>query len=69
MSLEFEQFDAQFGARIQGLDKNRAIDSQLVQDLARGLSEHGVLLMRGEEISPKRLVELGNAFGELEILP
>ena len=45
MSLEFEQFDAQFGARIQGLDKNRAIDSQLVQDLARGLSEHGVLLL------------------------
>ena len=31
--LEFEQFDV-IGARIRGLDKNRAIDSQLVQDLS-----------------------------------
>ena len=48
MSLEFEQFDKQFGARIQGLDENRVIDEQLVEEIALGLSEHGVLLMRGE---------------------
>ena len=69
MTLKFEQFDNHFGARIHGLHEGRSIDEQLVTELAAGLTEHGVLLMRGEEISPNRLVELGRAFGELEILP
>lgn len=69
MTLKFEQFDNHFGARIHGLHEGRIIDEQLVTELAAGLTEHGVLLMRGEEISPNRLVELGRAFGELEILP
>ena len=69
MTLQFEQFDSHFGARIYGLHEGRIIDEQLVAELATGLTNHGVLLMRGEEISPNRLVELGRAFGELEILP
>ena len=69
MTLKFEQFDNQFGARIHGLHEDRIIGQQLVEELAAGLTEHGVLLMRGGEISPRRLVELGRAFGELEILP
>ena len=69
MTLKFERFDNQFGARIHGLHEDRIIGQQLVEELAAGLTEHGVLLMRGGEISPRRLVELGRAFGELEILP
>tara|TARA_B110000014_G_scaffold251965_1_gene229783 strand:+ start:1952 stop:2815 length:864 start_codon:yes stop_codon:yes gene_type:complete len=69
MTLKFEQFDNQFGARIHGLHEDRIIGQQLVEELAAGLTEHGVLLMRGGEISPRRLVELGRAFGQLEILP
>tara|TARA_B100000427_G_scaffold65799_1_gene52299 strand:+ start:561 stop:1424 length:864 start_codon:yes stop_codon:yes gene_type:complete len=69
MKLEFEKLQNDFGARIHGLDQHQNVDEQLVKALTVGLSEHGVLLMRGEEISPARLVELGRAFGELEILP
>ena len=69
MTLKFEQFDNQFGARIHGLHEDRIIGQQLVEELAAGLTKHGVLLMRGGEISPRRLVELGRAFGQLEILP
>ena len=69
MKLEFEKLQNDFGARIHGLDQHQDVDEQLVKALTIGLSEHGVLLMRGEEISPARLVELGRAFGKLEILP
>ncbi len=69
MSLQFEQLENSFGARIHGLDQNRDLDPGLVDNLSAGLSRYGVLLMRGEQISPARLVELGRAFGELEILP
>ena len=69
MNLEFEKLQTDFGARIHGINQSDDLDEQLVQALTVGLDEHGVLLMRGEEISPPRLVELGRAFGELEILP
>ena len=69
MNLEFEKLETDFGARIHGINQSDYLDEQLVQALTVGLDEHGVLLMRGEEISPGRLVELGRAFGELEILP
>mgnify|MGYP001162771456 FL=1 len=69
MILEFEPFSNNFGARLHGLDDGRVLDDGLIDELRSGLIENGVLLMRGQEISPARLVQLGRAFGELEILP
>ena len=64
MNLEFEKLENDFGARIHGLSQHCDVDEELVQALTVGLAEHGVLLMRGDEISPNRLVDLGRAFGE-----
>jgi len=69
MILEFEPLSNNFGARLHGLDGGRALDDGLIDELRSGLIKNGVLLLRGQEISPARLVQLGKAFGELEILP
>lgn len=69
MALRFEPLDAPIGARVAGLDPGDVIDDARVAALAQALLDHSVLVFRGTPISPARLVELGQAFGELEILP
>ena len=69
MPLAFDVLEEGFGAEIQGLRENDSLGPALVDELRKGLADFGVLLIRNEEITPERLVQLGNAFGELEILP
>jgi len=76
--LHFEPLDGQanagrdargFGARVVGFDPAAGVDAELVAALGQGLVDHGVLVFRGVRIEPAQLVELGRAFGRLEILP
>ena len=69
MPLAFDVLEEGFGAEIQGLRETDSLGPALVDELRKGLADFGVLLIRNEEITPERLVQLGNAFGELEILP
>ncbi|MEM9564512.1 MAG: TauD/TfdA family dioxygenase [Actinomycetota bacterium] len=69
MVLSFEPLDAPLGATVVGFDPAASPGSETVAALRQGLVDHGVLVFRGTAISPARLVELGRAFGELEILP
>lgn len=52
-----------------GLDPDVDLDRGAVDALGQALLDHSVLVVRGTAIAPARLVELGRAFGELEILP
>lgn len=67
--ISFEPLDAPLGAFVRGFDPARSIDDGLVDALSAGLLAHGVLVFRGTEIKAAQLVQLGRAFGELEILP
>lgn len=67
-SIAFEPFDAPFGARVVGIDPD-ALDADAVDALGTALFDHGLLLIRGQQISAAQLVAIGQAFGELEILP
>lgn len=67
--LTFVPFDAPLGAFVHGFDRGTVIDETFVADLAAGLLEHGVLVFRDRELAAAELVELGQAFGDLEILP
>ena len=69
MPLAFDVLEEGFGAEIQGLRETDSLGPALVDELRKGLADFGVLLIRYEEITTERLVQLGNAFGELEILP
>ncbi len=67
--ISFEPLEEPLGALVTGFDPGREADASLVEELARGLADHSVLVFRGQEIKPEQFVALGHAFGELEILP
>ena len=67
--LTFTPLGDALGARVEGFAADGEIGPDLVDALRDGLRDHNVLVFRGEEISAARLVELGRAFGALEILP
>jgi len=68
-SFTITPLDAPLGARITGLDPTVDLDTATVDALATALLQHGLLLIRGQSLTPGEMVQLGRAFGELEILP
>lgn len=67
--ISFEPLTAPLGAFVRDFDPAQIPDEGFADALGAGLLAHGVLVFRGTEISPAHLVQLGRAFGELEILP
>jgi alpha-ketoglutarate-dependent taurine dioxygenase len=72
--IEFEPLAAPLGAFVRNFDPAATPSSEFVDLLAEGLQSHAVLVFRSHDakngvISPAQLVQLGRAFGELEILP
>lgn len=66
--LAFEPIGGPVGAFVHGLDPGD-LSGEVVDRLGAALFEHGLLVMRGREITAADLVAIGGAFGELEILP
>jgi len=69
VTVTFRSLGGPVGALVEGLAVDTEIDSRVIDTLGQGLVDHSVLVFRGQEISASRLVDLGRAFGELEILP
>ncbi len=69
--LSYRPTGAALGAFVEGFDAagTGPLAAVPVEELAAGLAAHGVLVFRGAAIRPERFVEIGRAFGELEILP
>lgn len=60
---------APVGAFVQGFDPAAGIDADAIANFAAGLADHGVLVIRGQEIDAEQLVAIGRSLGDLEILP
>ena len=67
--ISFEPLNAPLGALVHGVDISQSTTADFADALGAGLLEHSVLILRGQELAPAELVQLGRAFGELEILP
>lgn len=68
MSLEVTPLD-NVGVEVTGFDIARPIDNALAEELTALWDEHGILLFRGQEVTPERQIALSRLFGELEIHP
>lgn len=69
MTVSFTALDAPLGALVGDFDPAATMTDELIASLSLGLAKHGVLVFRGQEITPAQFVTLGRAFGDLEILP
>lgn len=57
------------GAEIQGLDLSRDLSSTEVEFLRDALDQHGVLRIRGQQLSDEQLMAVSAHFGALDISP
>ncbi|MEM9683861.1 MAG: TauD/TfdA family dioxygenase [Pseudomonadota bacterium] len=59
--------DAPVGAEIRGVDLAIGIDDETFDEIDAALSEHAVIFLRDQHISPSQQVEFSQRFGEIEI--
>lgn len=69
VTLAFRPLDEPLGAFVEGFDPSTPIDDEMQAALLSALAEYAVLIVRGSALDAAAFVRLGQAFGELEILP
>ncbi|MFT5173017.1 MAG: taurine dioxygenase [Gammaproteobacteria bacterium] len=55
------------GAQIRGVDLAAGIDNQTFAEIDAALSEHAVIFLRDQNITPAQQVDFSRRFGELEV--
>ena len=67
MTLTTVPTDAALGAEVTDIDLDGPIDAATAEEIRMALCEHGVLVFRGQEISPEAQVALTRRLGEPEV--
>lgn len=67
--ISFEPIQAPLGAFVRDFDVAQSTTPEFNAALGSALLEHSVLIFRGQHLSRAEMVQIGQAFGELEILP
>lgn len=65
MSLSFIPTGKPVGAEVRGVDLNQDLDDATIAALRDGLHQYGLLVLRGQDISPQRQVEFTRHFGPM----
>ena len=68
MGLQTRLLDS-VGAEVTGFDINAPMTPQLQAELKALWYEHGILLFRGQEVTPEKQIEFSRIFGPLEMHP
>ncbi len=66
-SFEIVPFDRNVGAEIQGIDARRPLDPETLARLRAAVSTYGVLIFRGQSLTPTEQVAFSRYFGTLEV--
>lgn len=65
--IQIVPVDAPVGAEIRGVDLAIGIDDETFGEVDAALSEHAVIFLRDQHISPAQQVEFSRRFGDIEI--
>lgn len=65
--IEIVPVDAAVGAEIRGVDLGQGIDDAIFAKIDAALSEHAVIFLRDQSITPEQQVDFSRRFGEIEI--
>ena len=68
MALQIRALD-NVGVEVSGFDITRPIDDALTTELVSLWNEHGILLFRGQAVTPENQIAFSRVFGELEMHP
>lgn len=64
--LQTRRLSHAFGIEIQDLDLREALDEATIAAIRRLWNENGIVLLRGQQISPRQLIDYSRRFGELD---
>ena len=65
--MEFTPISGACGAEVSGIDLERDLTPERVEALTTGLGEYGVLVFRGQTLSPEDHLAMGEAFGGVNV--
>lgn len=68
-TVEVSALPGALGAEVRGVDLGGHVADEVIDDLRRQWLEHRVLFFRDQDLSPRRLAEVGRMFGPLERYP
>ena len=67
MAIKVTPLTDAVGAEIEGVDLSRHVDDDAFAQIHRAHLDHGVLLFRGQDITPEQHIAFSGRFGEHEI--
>ncbi len=67
MSIEVVPTNAGLGAQIKRVDLAKPMDDELFAEIEATLDEHGVIVLRDQEITPEQQVAFSARFGEVAV--
>lgn len=67
--MQCTRLAAACGAEVTGIDAGRPLAPEVVRQLRDSLLEHGLLIVRGQDLSKQQQVEFSRVFGKLAIHP
>jgi taurine dioxygenase len=68
MTLQIRALD-NVGVEVSGFDITRPIDDALAAELVALWNEHGIMVFRGQDVTPQNQIAFSRVFGELEMHP
>src|SRR3954469_16977590 len=67
MTLKLEPLHPVFAAQASGLDLTQPLSIQQVKEVNAAMNEYGVLVFRGQPLTPQQQVDFAKSFGPLDI--
>ena len=64
-AVETRPLSPALGAELKGYDLSAPLDAGIAQALRDSLHQHSVILLRGQQLTPARQVEISRLFGDL----
>lgn len=67
MTIEVRPTGAAAGAEIRGIDLARGLDTAAFAPIQAALDDHGVIILRDQNLTPEQQIAFSRHFGELEV--
>ncbi|MCX7158783.1 MAG: TauD/TfdA family dioxygenase, partial [Proteobacteria bacterium] len=66
-ALQTRRLSHAFGVEIEGLDLRERQSDATIAEVRRLWNENGIVLLRGQQITPAHLIDFSRRFGELDL--
>jgi taurine dioxygenase len=66
MTLQLRKLSNALGAEVRGVDLSQPLSERVFGEIHRAFLEYGVLLFRGQHLTPQQHIEFSRGFGELD---